>query len=756
MSSSVTLPTDEEREMIRNAVNGFLKENWPAEKAVERSGNPIALTEIWQGICAQGLASLGTDPTEGGLREVLIVMKALGKAACPAPMLEAALANLALADKRESSEAAGALMDAMHAGEAAVAVAFGDFDADSNAGSVSFENNTITGTVKFIEGMPIATHLLVFGRPGPSVAIVDAKATGIKITPTPGLAVPPVSEIVFSGTPATIVAMSEERIRDLNRIYRLGLAARAHGAARHCFDLLTEYVKDRKQFGRPIGSFQAIQHKMANCLISLDGVQLTLDQAAKTYDQSSDDWRVFASAAVAFASPSLRQVSLETHHTFGAIGYSEEHEAPRHFRRIHADTVRCGGVLAARKELADYLLAGTASALPEYDYGPAGNAMRREVRQWVAENWLDDRKAAFERLPFAEQNFDEEFSRRLADKGWVGLAWPKAFGGLEKSPLEQLAFIEETDAAEIPDLTTGPGPHIVAPSLFIFGTPEQQKEFIPAIARIEARFCLGYSEPQSGSDLASLKTKAVQDGDNWIVNGQKIWVTGVEPATHIWLAVRTDPEAAKPQAGISIFMVPLDTPGISVVPSMAMYGHTFCNIFFDDVVVPASANVGGINKGWPVIMTALVAERVLMGGQVARVRKLLEELTAYIKSATVNGLPLGSDAVVRDRIGTLAAEIEVARQFAFRSLNIMEQGGVPLHEGGMAKAYVGELQQRLTETALDILGMEATLSSGAKGAPLGGKLEQKLRQSIVLVVGGGTNEIQRNLIAQLGLKLPRA
>jgi alkylation response protein AidB-like acyl-CoA dehydrogenase len=396
------------------------------------------------------------------------------------------------------------------------------------------------------------------------------------------------------------------------------------------------------------------------------------------------------------------------------------------------------------------------ATLPEYDYGPASNAMRQEVRQWIEENWLTQRKAAFEKLPFEEQYFDEEFSRLVADSGWVGVSWPKAYGGQERSPLEQLAFIEEVDAAEIPDLTLGAGPHIIAPSLFAFGTPEQKETFIPGIAKIEARFCLGYSEPQSGSDLASLKTTAVQDGDNWIVNGQKIWVTGVEESTHIWLAVRTDPQAKKPQAGISIFIVPLNMPGISVVPSMAMYGHTFCNIFFDDVVVPAANNVGGINNGWPVIMTALAAERVMMGGLVARGQKLFDELTEYIKSVTVNGAPLRNHAVIRDRIGQLAAEIEVARQFVFRSVNIMEQGGVPLYEGGMAKAYVGELQQRLTETALDILGMEATLSSGSEGAPIGGKLEQKLRQSIVLVVGGGTNEIQRNLIAQLALKLPRA
>jgi alkylation response protein AidB-like acyl-CoA dehydrogenase len=351
-----TLPSDEERKMLYGAVSGFLKSQWPVEKAVEQATRAEAVKAIWRSICQQGLATLGTDPSEGGLREILMVLEALGRASCPAPMLEAAIANLVLWPKRNDSADLEALMTSLHQGDAALSIAFGAFDHDAGAGSIHLENNTVTGEVNFVEGLSTATHFMLFTQQGPAVAIVDAGAPGIEIAATPGLAVPPLSRVTFTGSPAMVVELSAGRIQDLNLIYRLGLAARAHGAAGQSFELLVDYVKDRKQFGRRIGSFQAIQHKMANCLISLDGVRLTIDQAAGAYDSGSDDWSVFASAAYAFASPAIRQVSLETHHAFGAIGYSEEHEAPRHFRRVHADLVRCGGVLQAREELAEYLL----------------------------------------------------------------------------------------------------------------------------------------------------------------------------------------------------------------------------------------------------------------------------------------------------------------------------------------------------------------------------------------------------------------
>jgi alkylation response protein AidB-like acyl-CoA dehydrogenase len=298
------------------------------------------------------------------------------------------------------------------------------------------------------------------------------------------------------------------------------------------------------------------------------------------------------------------------------------------------------------------------------------------------------------------------------------------------------------------------GESIVAQALFLHGTEEQQDEWLPAIRSGERTFALGYSEPDAGSDLAALRTRAVRDGDDWIVNGQKLWSTGGDKAQYIWLAVRTDPDAKK-HAGISVLIVDLRSPGITIRPSMALYGKTFSAQFYDDVRVPARNMVGAVNNGWTVITDALAAERVMIGGtRIANIERAFDKLTEYVKTAVVGGKALKSDPAIRDRIGALAADIEVARQFQMRNSRLVEQGRVPVHEAAVGKVFASELQERLGEAALDILGTGGLLSEESESAPVG-TMEQVLRHSIMGMIGGGTNEIQRNVIAQRGLGLPR-
>ncbi len=393
------------------------------------------------------------------------------------------------------------------------------------------------------------------------------------------------------------------------------------------------------------------------------------------------------------------------------------------------------------------------ATLPAFDLDPAVSAFRREVRAWLALHWHGEREAMHQRRPFKDRGHDPEFSRLVGRQGWIGLGWPKEFGGQARSPAEQLAFVEEMEYAHAPRGHLV-GETIVGPALMRHGTPEQQAEYLPAILRGEMSIALGYSEPEAGSDLAALRTRAVRDGNDWIINGQKLWSTGGDKAELVWLAVRTDPDAKPKHAGISVFIVPLRQAAITIRPSIAMYGKTFSATFYDDVRVPSSAMVGGVNNGWKVITDALAAERVMIGGLVALLRRSLDRLTEYVKHAEVGGQPLRENAVIRDRIGALAADIEVARQFAIRNARIVEEGRTPLYEAAMTKVFAGELQERLGEAALDILGSGGLLSEEAPSAPIG-EMEQVLRHSLMGVIGGGTAEIQRNIIAIRGLGLPR-
>ncbi|HKX79525.1 MAG TPA: acyl-CoA dehydrogenase family protein [Novosphingobium sp.] len=391
--------------------------------------------------------------------------------------------------------------------------------------------------------------------------------------------------------------------------------------------------------------------------------------------------------------------------------------------------------------------------LPEFDLDPAAKAFRREVRQWLQENWVDTRKAEHEKLPFKDRGFDRDFARALGDKGWIGAGWPKSEGGLELSPAEQLVLTEELEYAQAP-YGHVVASTMVAPALIKFGRTEQKAAYLPRIRSGEIAFALGYSEPEAGSDLASLKTRAVRENGGWRINGQKMWSTMADKADHLWLAARTDPDATPPHAGISVFIVPMGTEGFTIRPSLAMYGKTFSELYFDDAWVPDSALVGEVNKGWAIITSALAAERVTIGGTVALLQRALDQLTAYIATAEAGGRKLRDDPVILDRLGGLAADIEAARQLALRNIRLASMGRTPIHEASMAKVFVAELQGRLGEASLEILGSSGLLSEDAPNAPVG-ELEQILRHTIMQILGGGASEIQRNIIATHGIGLPR-
>ena len=390
------------------------------------------------------------------------------------------------------------------------------------------------------------------------------------------------------------------------------------------------------------------------------------------------------------------------------------------------------------------------ATLPAHNMGPAADAFRKEVRDWLAKNWTSQRRAAHMKKPFKDHGWDVEFSKLMGHAGLIGTGWPKEFGGQGRSPSEQIALVTEMGYADAPIAAHNIAETIVAHALFNYGTKAQQDEWLPAIRRGERTFGLGYSEPEAGSDLAALRTRAVCDGDDWVVNGQKLWSTGGDKADYMWLAVRTDPEAKK-HAGISVLIVDLHSPGVTIRPSIALYGKTFSATFYDNVRVPAKNMVGEVNNGWKVITDALAAERVMISGtRMAGIEHAFHRLTEHIKTDQA----LRKDAVVRDRIGALAAEIEVARQFHLRNIRLVEQGKSPIAEAAMGKVFSSELQERLGQAALDILGTGGLLSVDSPGAPVG-EMEQFLRHSIMGMLGGGTNEIQRNIIALRGLDLPR-
>ena len=343
--------------MLSDSIRNLLNERWPIDDAVERSQDAGAVGNIWSELASQGLATLGAEPDVAGMREVLVVFEALGRASCPAPLLGAFVANYTLRHAVGSpSSAVHELLESVHEGKTAFGVAMGGFDGDHAAGRTELDaEGTLRGNVAFVESGLTASHYVVLVDSPYGVAIVSADAPGLVVEATPGLAVPALSQMHVAST-VVFVELPKALLIATAIVARLACAARALGSAQRAFELAVEHAKVRRQFGQLIGQFQAIQHKLADCLTGLDGSRLLIENAADAHDRDDASWTLFAASAIAFAGPALRAVVLEAIHVLGAVGCAEDHEAPRHFRSVHADVVRFGGVRRARAELADYLL----------------------------------------------------------------------------------------------------------------------------------------------------------------------------------------------------------------------------------------------------------------------------------------------------------------------------------------------------------------------------------------------------------------
>lgn len=348
---------------------------------------------------------------------------------------------------------------------------------------------------------------------------------------------------------------------------------------------------------------------------------------------------------------------------------------------------------------------------------------------------------------------EKEFWKKVASRGWLGMNWPKEYGGLEMSAMDQLIMLREfarVGAPPLPLTVTS-----LVPTLIRFGTEANKKEWIPKIAAGDAEFALGYSEPDSGTDLASLQTRAVLDGDEWVINGQKIWNTHGHVATHEWLAVRTDPTAPK-HKGISVIIVPLDAPGVQVTPIWTWGDMRTNQVFFTDVRVPAGNLVGELNRGWYYIASALDLERVAIGAFTAELDTMFDDLVEYMKSTIRDGDLIANRPDVRRELALIHRDLEIGNLFGLNTASMIDAGLVPNKEASMQKFYGSELRTRMTSWAMSALGLQGQLLKGDPGAPLEGEVESTYRKAPPGRFGGGTNEVQRNIVAQRGLGMPRA
>ncbi|WP_067682932.1 acyl-CoA dehydrogenase family protein [Nocardia miyunensis] len=351
--------------------------------------------------------------------------------------------------------------------------------------------------------------------------------------------------------------------------------------------------------------------------------------------------------------------------------------------------------------------------------------------------------------PMQPREHGRAFLRRLGADGWLGVSWPREFGGQGRSPLEHWLFAEELYDRRLPNglLTL----NSIGPVLIRLGGEAQKRQYLPRILAGDLEFAIGYSEPDAGSDLASLRTRAVRDGDDYVVNGQKIWTTGASVATHLWLAVRTGSVESR-HKGVSLLITPMDAPGITVRPIITQGGERTNAVFLDDLRVPAEQRVGEENEGWAAITAALNFERMFYHNEP---RWELRQLVGWADAAGLLDEDTAAAHEVQTTIGELAVDVEICRLFAQRGARILAEGRVPYAEASANKVWWGELRQRICDLGLDLIGEDGTVAYGSEFAPAQGHLERGLRSSPVWRFGGGTNEIQLDIIATRGLGMTK-
>ncbi len=382
-------------------------------------------------------------------------------------------------------------------------------------------------------------------------------------------------------------------------------------------------------------------------------------------------------------------------------------------------------------------------------------AFRQEVRGWLASVLprfqVGKDFAGISEVEAEDTRYSPAFSRELGKKGWIGLAWPKEYGGQGLGYVEQMIFNEEMARNRAPCGYHLPAERQMGPSILQFGSPEQKAFFIPKIIAGETGFAIGYTEPNTGSDLAGLRTHARKDGDDWVVRGQKMWAGGAHFVDYLWTAVRTNLDAPK-HRGVSVFIIPLkNTPGLTVRPFYAMSGARYNEVFFDDVRAPQSAMVGEQDRGWYTVAHNLDFERSGIE-RVVSAETLFEEALALARELRTGP---GRSGALRHKLAEIGVELAVERNLCHRIAWMQSKGLVPNYQSSIAKLLGSEVGQRECNVFMQALGLYATLERDSPHAPLRGKVLRKYLDSVANTIRAGTSEIQRNIIATRGLGLPR-
>ncbi len=736
-----------EQEEIARTLQRLVPDRAAARRAME--GGPNVDRELWGKLAELGL--LGLTMSEGlggaamGLGDECVVLEALAAKVAPVPLITTYLAARVLT--AGSGGARDRLSEQLISGEKIVAAAL---LAEGGDGTTVIEaNGQLTGELaEVVEGASADVLLIPAGGAWWAVDAAGAGVTRLDIHS-------------FDRTRAMakieLDRATAEKVSDLDLgrvidVARTLIAAEALGVAQAALDLARTHALDRQQFGQPIGRFQAIKQKLADDLIATENARSAIWGAVRSAPEGWPD-PAASRLAKAEATGAAVKVAADSVQTHGAMGVTWEHDLHLLMRRAKHGQHTLGSPDTHLRALGDTLMAdaaasgGRGGARPQGDTQDLGFqptdedlAFIQPFKDWLDEHLTPERLEEVRRGGLSARRAWQSF---MAQAGWVGLHWPEAYGGRGASFTQQILYYAEIAKRQLGALPGNRGLMLVGPTLIAHGT-EEQKRLLEPTRRADILWSGGFSERGSGSDLASLRTKAVLDGDHFVVTGHKIWTSNAEVADWLYTLVRTGPLHPK-HDGISVILIDMHAPGVEVRPIKRNSGdHAFNEVFFDDVRVPVGNLVGPINEGWRVNRTTMVGEHLtnFLGSQTAQANTI-RRITRELKTREDR---LGVDADLRKRVAEAWVRTQIVKLHGLRNVARFTGGDNPGAEGSISKLVGQEHEQRLFELLLDVQGVKGLYEGTWTRAYLSTRAS---------TIGGGTSEIHRNRMAERVLGLPR-
>lgn len=695
------------RDWARNATSG--PGGTVAIREVEQ-GNPDAWRAVFTRLADLGIFGVAVPEEQGGaggsIEDLCAMVEEAAKALVPGPIATTALATLVLTDPE--------VLSALASGERFAGLAL--------EGDVQFDGAQASGTVDFVLGGADGGLLLL--PAGDKWVLVDSGSDGVRLEALQAADFSrPLARVVLTSAPATPIDASRQRVEELAATV---LAAEAAGVTRWSLETAVDYAKVREQFGKPIGSFQAIKHLCAEMLCRAEQAEVAASDAARAAAATSDQrqFSIAAALAAGVAIPAVKANVKDCIQVLGGIGCTWEHDAHLYLRRAHAIGRYLGGAQRWLRRITELTQDGVRRRL-SIDLAEVED-QRGELAATIAE---------IAALPAEKRQV------ALADAGLQAPHWPKPYGRAA-SPAEQLLIDQELAAAGVdrPDLVIG---WWAAPTILEHGTPEQIERFVPATTRGEFLWCQLFSEPGAGSDLASLRTKAVRGEGGWLLTGQKVWTSAAHKAAWGVCLARTDPDAPK-HKGITYFLIDMKSPGIDIRPLREITGDSLFNeVFLDNVFVPDEMVVGTVNDGWRLARTTLANERVAMASGTA-LGNPMEELLELLAKRDL-------DVAEQDRLGRLIILAQTGALLDQRIAQLAVGGQDPGAQSSVRKLIGVRYRQTLAEFTMDVAEGGGLVDRRADGD----RAVFDFLNTRCLTIAGGTEQILLTVAAERLLGLPR-